>query len=43
MLLVLILRPAGITGGREIPWPRIQPRRGSGPALEAESVSAAEP
>lgn len=40
MLLILILRPSGITGGREVrwPWPGPQVKRGVARVLHAKSV-----
>ena len=42
MLLILIFRPSGLTGGRELPWPgvvagRIRARRGRTPAASVPS------
>jgi branched-chain amino acid transport system permease protein len=38
MLTILVLRPRGLTNGRELPWPRIPRRR----ALEVRGSTAAE-
>jgi len=41
LLLALILRPAGITGGREVPWPGRWRRRAPGDAVPADEAAAA--
>lgn len=44
IILVLIVRPSGITGGREIAWPRRRPARTAGtPAESAPAPNALEP